>query len=225
MFKYSNKKIILTLFCILLLGIFFRFFAILSFSDSNILLKKETLVPLQPKEMLTQKIFINRNNLSSFDFLLRTPGIKSGEKAEIIIAEDDCQTPIRQGNLQEAFLNSKNLYTVSFPSIPNSQNKTYCLRVSFTPQKNSAKKIQLFAMTDKSHPFTLINSTTKTSYPDQTLSIRPNYTNDNLLEDFSELNQRISQYKPYFLKNAFLNISIIGFLLASILAIVLLILC
>jgi hypothetical protein len=225
MFKYSNKKILLTFFGILLLAISFRFSTILSFPDSSILLQKETLVPLQPKETLTQKIFINRNNLSSFDFLFRTPGPKSGDKIEVTIAEDDCQTPLRQGNIQEAFLNSKNLYTVSFSSIPNSQNKTYCLKVLFVPQKNSSKNIRLFAMTDKSHSFALTNSITKVSYPEQTLSIRPNYKNNNWLTDFSKLNQRISQYKPYFLKNTFLSIVIIGFLLASILVIVLLISC
>ena len=48
--------------------------------------------------------------------------------------------------------------------------------------------------------------------PNESLSFRPVYRNKTLLADFVELNQRMSQYKPWFLK----SVSLGGITLLSI---------
>jgi len=57
----------------------------------------------------------------------------------------------------------------------------------------------------------------------QSLAMRPAYRNENIFQDFIELNQRISQYKPFFLKHYFLWFIIIGFIILSLTLIVMLV--
>jgi len=48
------------------------------------------------------------------------------------------------------------------------------------------------------------------------LSMRPAYENDNWKQDISELSQRISQYKPWFLKHFYLDAIAILFIVLSV---------
>ena len=107
------------------------------------------------------------------------------------------QVMLRQGKLTCSFLDSKNLYEFRFPRIVDSKNKSYCLIATFKPKKSSAKSIRIFTMGDEEN---------------QPLSIRPVYKNNNIFADLNELNRRISQYKPWFLKHYFLYSIIILFL-------------
>lgn len=205
--KISPKNIFLTVFAVLLLAIFFQFFSLLSFPDSNIVLTKGDTVKLQPDTSLTQKFTANRDGLAKVEFLLRTPGIvfENNDVMQMTLADENCQNPIRQGEMKESFLNSGNLYEFSFAKIENSQNKTFCVIATFKPIKASAKAIQLFTQDGTQ------------------LSIRQVYVNDNVWQNLSELNQRISQYKPFFLKHAFLATISILFIILSILLVLTLI--
>lgn len=225
MSKYSNKKILIIILGILVVTIFSRFFNLFYFPDSSPVLEKGTLIPLQPKEALTQNFTANRDNLSKMEFLLRTPGIKPGDSLKIEIAEKDCQKIIRTGELQKTFLNSDNLYAINFSTISDSKGKTYCMKATFKPQqKSDTKKLQLFTMDSKSVTSSLTNLTTGEVFSDKLLSMRPVYTNNHWWQDFSELNQRMSQYRPWFLKSIFLALIVFGFVIISILAITLLVL-
>lgn len=206
----SPQKILLAISAIFLIAIFFKFAQLLSFPDSSIVLQKGLLVKIQPKETVTQKFTADRNGLAKVEALLRSPGIKyeNGDKMEMKLLEENCEKIIFTGELKLLFLNSNNLYEFNFPRIDDSKNKTYCLSATFQNKKANAKSIQFFTAGDQEN---------------QPLSIRPVYKNSNIFENLSELNQRISQYKPWFLKHYFLWFISFGFILLSILIIVTLI--
>lgn len=205
----TAKNIFLTIFGILLLLIFARFFSLLSFPDSSIVLEKGETIKLQPEDSITQKFTANRDNLAKVEFLLRSPGIEfeKNDKLEMQLADENCQNPLRTGEMRESFLNSGNLYEFDFSEIKDSQGKTFCAIATFEPAKQSAKAIQFFTQDGTQ------------------LSIRPVYANDHVWQDLGELNQRISQYKPFFLKHFYLwTISILFIILSIVLVVVLILL-
>ncbi|MFA7209290.1 MAG: hypothetical protein WC120_03305 [Parcubacteria group bacterium] len=208
--KISSKKIFLIIVSIITLSIAWRFFDLLSFRDSNIVLQKGLTVKLRPKGSLQQKFVANRDGLTKIEVLLRSPGIKyeNGDRMEMKLADANCEENLRTGYLDDSFLNTENLYEFSFDRIPDSQEKEFCLTATFANKKESAKSIQFFTMGDETG---------------QPLSIRPVYKNAHIWQDFSELNQRISQYKPWFLKHYFLAAIAISFIVISILSLILLI--
>lgn len=200
--KYlSQKKILLAIFLIMIVGIFYRFYTLLMFPDSQIELEKGELVKLQPQDSLTQKFQANRDNLMTVQFLLRTPGIafEKGDKVSMKLADENCEKTIRQGELASSYLASENLYEFKFPTIANSKDKTFCVIATFKPTKDTAKAIQFFNKNDASG-----------------LSIRPAYVNNGVWQNLSELNQRMSQYKPWFLKHYFIGSIMLLFIILSI---------
>lgn len=224
--KYlRTKNIFLVILAISLFAVFFKFLSLLSFPDPNIVLEKgDPAIKLPAKNSLTQKFTAQRDNLVKVEFLLRTPGIEfeNNDKVEMRLADENCQNPIREGYLQASFLNSKNLYEFGFPKVKDSKNQTYCLIATFKPSKGKAKAIQFFVFEKSPGTFLPENPATQEKYP-SSLSIRPAYANGNLWQNLEELNQRISQYKPWFLKHYYLAAIALSFIVISIFSLILLI--
>ena len=57
-----------------------------------------------------EKFLADRSGLDKISILLRSPGIKSGDQVEIKLLDENCQQILRQGFLQDAFVDSQNLY-------------------------------------------------------------------------------------------------------------------
>lgn len=207
----STKKIFLSILTFFVLLIFARFFTLLSFPDSHVALQKGALAKLEPKSSLTQEFTANHAGLAKIEVLLRTPGIKSenGDRVEAKLMGENCDQTLRAGELEKAFLASENLYEFAFARLPDSLDKNFCLKLTFLPQKDSAKNIQVFTMSEAEN---------------QPLSVRPVYVNQYFWQDFAELGQRMSQYKPWFLKDIFLFLLIFGCLFVSIFILLLFIL-
>jgi len=207
----SAKKIFLIVLAILLVIIFGRFVSNLFFPEAGINLQKGALVKLQPESSLQQQFTATREGLAKVEFLLRTPGIafEKNDRVEMQLTDGTCQRPLQQGTLEKSFLASDNLYEFDFEKISDSKDKTFCLIATFKPNKASAKAIQFFTISEAA---------------DQPLSLRPVYENQNVFQNLNELNQRISQYKPWFLKHYLLWFVTIGFVVLSIAVVALLIL-
>lgn len=206
----TSKNIFLIALAVIIIVIFARFLTLLSFPDSSVALDKGELIPFPQKSVLTQTFIANRNNLEKIQFLFRTPGPKTGD-VSVEIADESCAKTIRQGTLATAFLNSNNLYEFVFDKIPDSNGKKYCLNI-----KTSAKGLRLFSMPESERQYGLKNSTTGETFEGKTLSVRGAYVNDNLGQNLRELSQRISQYKPWFLKHYFLETIAILFVVLSV---------
>lgn len=216
--KYLKPKIILlSLFTILMFGVFGRFFSLLEFPDSSVpLVKGDPMIKLDEDEKMTQKFIANRNNLTKIELLLRTPGPKPNDKVKMQIADENCQKILRGGTLEKSYLASSNLYEFSFDKISDSQGKTFCMITTFNPEKTSAKALQFFTSANKQPQFSVKNLTTGEEDLAQELSLRTVHTNDHWWQNLNELSQRISQYKPWFLKNYFIDVIILVFLILSV---------
>lgn len=216
---FSSKKIFLVFALAMFFIVFWRFLSLLSFPDQeNILEKGDPPFKLQPTLSLTQTFVANRNNLMKIEFLMRTPGPKNGDIVKMEIKDETCSNIIRTGTLEKSFLASDNLYDFRFSKIPDSNGKMYCLKATLAPGQDDSKSIRFFTRENQDPRFMLNNET-----HDKSLSIRLAYKNDSLSQDLSELNQRISQYKPWFLKHYFLDAIVLLFTLLSITIVIILI--
>jgi len=205
----TSSKILLTFFAILTIIIFAKFFTLLDFPDSSIILEKsDPILKLRPSESFSQKFIANRDNLMKVEILLRAPGPKPNDLVRMEIADENCKKIIRTGKLEKSYLNSDNLFEFSFSKIPDSNSKTFCLIATFKPEKSTSKAIQFFTQSNKQPLFSVQNSSSDGDLTGQALSTRPVYANDHWWQNLSELSQRMSQYKPWFLKD-FFNMAII----------------
>lgn len=214
----SQKNIFLSIIAVMVALIFSKFFTLLSFPQSEIVLEKGEMMKIQNKETIAQKFTANRDGLMRVQILLRSPGIEKGSKMKMGLANENCQQSIFEGFLKDAFLESNNLYEFSFPKINDSDGKTYCLLLTLDSAKG--KYARIFTTDKKYFPFPAENIYTGEKIGENSLSIRPVYKNSNAWKDLEELNKRISQYKPWFLKHYFLwVIAILAVILSTSLVI------
>lgn len=223
--KLTPRKILSAVLAIFLIAIFWRFATLLYFPASGQTLQKDALVKVHSDETISQQFTAEKNNLAKIEMLLRGPGIDyaKGDKVKMVLADQTCQKKLRIGELEPSFLASNNLYQFAFPAIPDSAGKTYCLQATFSPQKSSAKSLQVFVTSTPGAPYVLTNVTLNLKYPNSPLSMRPVYRNS-FWQNLNQLNQRMSQYKPFFLKHYYLWAILILFLALSLVLAVALIL-
>lgn len=219
MLKFDSKKILLSGLGIFVFLIFFRFFSLLSFPDSSVVLEKGELLQINNKETYHQTFVANRNNLSRIQFLMRTPGIKAGDTVNVKLADETCSTSLRRGTLQFSFLNSDNLYVFDFPTVNNSLGKKYCAIVSYQSTISKDKYLRFFTTANTNDTMTLTLAGTGEEKKNQSLSLRLVYKNDSVWGDLNELNQRISQYKPWFLKHVYIASIGLFFIISSLILI------
>jgi hypothetical protein len=227
--RIVSNILLLALLIAALVFVFRDFFSHLSFRDSSIVLQKEETFKLKPDQSLTQKFPANHDNIFKLELLFRAFAPDGGE-IKVQLADENCQNILHEGALVSSFLASDNLYDFHFPSIPDSKDKNYCFKAAYTyapppgQEREKDDDIRFFAQKNKDSRFELMNATTGIEYDEgYSLSMRPVYKNDTWQQDLWELNQRMSQYKPWFLKKYYLA-GITGlFLLLSVLIVILLI--
>lgn len=223
----SKRTILLTSALMLLLFVFLKLSSIWSFPDTDWLMQRDGKIELKPKEVVIQKFRANRDNLARIEFLFGRSYLKSiGGNIKIQLAEEDCSAIISESFLKISALSLDDANDFTFPKVRDSKNKIYCVKISFIPGPGSIsrKKPSIFtnnnSMPENIH---LFNSATNEELKNQSLSMRPAYKNDNIWQDATELNQRLSQYKPWFLKQYYLGFVIISFIVLSILLVAILI--
>lgn len=201
---FSSKNILFTLLGISVLLIFFRFSTLIAFPDMQTL-DRDKVEKIYPGETFSQQFTAKRDNLETLQFLLRTPGLKKSDAITMKLADETCTDTLREGMLAPAFLNSDNLYRFAFPRIEDSKGKRYCLLLSFQDAGHSSKYLQFFTTAQNDDVSLLMDADTGMPRNDQSLSLRTVYRNATLWQDLGELNDRISQYKPWFLKDFFIG--------------------
>lgn len=204
--------------------VFGIFFSLISFPDSETVLEKGDIFTLQPKYSLSQTFVANRDNLMKIEFLMRTPGPKEGDVVQMEIADETCSNPIRRGELKKSPLDSKNLYDFQFSKIADSKNKTLCLKVTLRPGRSDSTFVRFFMRENPEPGFVLTDINNEIKIENQSLAMRLAYRNESIGKDIDELNQRISQYKPWFLKHFCLYaVSLLFVILSAALVVVLII--
>ncbi len=216
------------IFVITAIGIFSAFLGQfifrLSFPDINIVRKDEK-IKLYPYSPLAQKFTASGNNLSRIKFMMGDYELKNKEKIKLQLADETCRKIIREDALNVSDFDSDNYYVFDFSKINDSRDKTYCFLLTFEPKnKDTTKKPRVAVSQSSEFPFiSLAELDSERAYPGQSLAMKPAYKNENLRQDLEELNQRISQYKPWFLKKYHLASIFTAFIALSLILIVILI--
>jgi hypothetical protein len=222
MLKINSKTLLLAILGISVLLITLRFFTLMSFPDARTL-DKGDVIKIFPGQTFSQRFTANRDNLEAIQILLRTPGIKSGDTVTMELADANCRETLREGTLKRPFLNTDDLYLFTFPRVERSAGETYCLLLSYRTTQSPSKYLRFFTVEPDDPDFLLTNTALNAPINGQALSLRTVSRNDHFWQDLAELNRRISQYKPWFLKDFFIGTIAILFIVLSITLIAILI--
>lgn len=173
------------------------------FPDTRFPIKKGEKIKLD-EAGATQTFVAQRSGLSGVNILFGGSSIKEGGTLSFAILDEHCKATLREEKRFTRTLNADNSTDFSFSPLSDSAGKTFCFKTNFTPEKGS-KKAAIFIIPNTLPQEKLSLSINGESRPEKSLALRPVYRNTNLFADLAELNDRISQYKPWFLKDAFLG--------------------
>ncbi len=199
----SSKTVFLASIAVLTMLVFANLQRQFGFPDTHFPMEKGEKIKLD-EAGATQTFVARRNGLSGVNVLFGGSSIKEGGTLSFAILDEHCKTTLREERRFVRTLNAENSTDFFFSPLPDSDGKAFCFKTNFTPEKGS-KKAAVFAI-----PNTLPNEKLSLSIngelrPGESLALRPVYRNASLFADIVELNHRISQYKPWFLKGAFLG--------------------
>lgn len=221
--KYlTEKRIYFLIILFLLFLISFRLINSWAFPDTAWQLQKGNKTTIGKDELIIQKFQAPRNNLTRIDVFFGSTNIKPGGKIFVQIFDENCNEMLREKSLKVSTLDSDKTYDFYFNKIKDSKDKIYCLKIGFDPL-SVKKKANIFLL-DNPPSQSKFFSLNGQEIPNQSVAMRPAYQNDSWLGNIAELNQRISQYKPWFLKNIFLYIITFGFIILSVVLVLILIL-
>ncbi len=170
----------------------------------------DTRFPLEKSEKVrldgtgaTQTFVASRDGLSGINILFGGSQTKNGGTLSITLLDASCHGKIFERKGFTTSFETENSFRFSFPLIADSKGKTFCLATQFAPAKGS-KKAAVFVTANTLSEEALSLSLNGEARPGESLSFRPVYRNETFFADFVELIQRMSQYKPWFLKGTFL---------------------
>ncbi len=203
-FKFSRKIFLLLILTIFLVCIFLRFGKELIFFENS--LQKNSPVKISKGQELSGKFESTRANLTQVEILLGGgKKLNNPTSVKVKLADENCSKIIREGSVELSYLKRKDIYEFRFSKIADSKDKKYCLILGYAPQESDAKNLQVYTSNGKP-------------------AMRAVYANNNTWQNIDELSQRVSQYKPFFLKHYFLWAIFLSFILFSIFLVVVLIL-
>jgi hypothetical protein len=221
---FSKQKILLFFLAISIVAVFWMLAKNWAFPDTHWETRKDEKVSLEAGQALVQKFSASRDNLKQIEILFANSKIGNGAAVKVQIFSENCFELLREKSFQVSFLDSEEVLNFSFRKISDAREKVFCLKLVFEP-KDQKKKAKVYIV-ENNNPenITLFDTQKNRVLPEKSLSMRPGYQADNWRENIQELNQRISQYKPWFLKHYFLFFIAFAFILLSIVMVVILIL-
>lgn len=213
------QKISLVLALFLALGFLaYLFLANFSFSCKNLLPEKGEKIKLYPYQSLRYNFQASDNNLSAIKLLLESDGFIRGDKIKAEIKNASCNSVIQEKTLGPLSLDSNIYANFNFKKITDSKNKKYCLEITYLSERNGTKDLPYVYLSE--NPDFPGEKATDThsgkEYDGYSLLLKTAYKKDNVWQNLEELDKRISQYKPWFLKKYYLAAIATGFIILSI---------
>lgn len=202
----------------LLFLVIYNFQKSLSFPDTNWTLLQDGKIEINPGKPVIQKFKASRNSLAKIRIFFTKSYNKDGGEIGLKLADETCQNILRVKSFDRNSL-AGGYYDFKFSKINDSKDKAFCLSIDFDPQKEKFKKFSAI-VSNNAPPESQLLTATGEELKNQSLSMRPAYKNKNIFGDISELNQRISQYKPWFLKHFFLYAVSLLFLAATFIIVI-----
>lgn len=219
--KKYEREILFSVFLLGLVGIFLTFLVDFGLGESGYnFVGKTKKITLSPGRPITQTFTAHAPGLHQLRVVLGKSDIRWNESIEFQLMDEACTEAIattiftREPRQQGA-------YTVfSFPPQLASEGRRYCFAATYhAAEDRKGEKPYLSAIDEPEEVFadrTLTDSNKNKIYPSQTLFLRPAYTTGSLRDDIRQLEDRLSQSKPAFVKGSMLAFGISGFLLATL---------
>jgi hypothetical protein len=177
-------------------------------------------IKIKSGQLIKQEFKAERNNLSRIRILFGRSYNKDAGKINLKLTDGICENVIRKKSFERSAIQSEGYYDFRFSKIIDSNDKNFCLIIEFKPQKEKYKELNIFLSSDPiSENKLMIDGETKNG----ALAMRPAYQTEGFWNNISELNQRISQFKPWFLKNIYLYTVFFVFILSVSIFLVLII--
>ncbi|GAB1446106.1 hypothetical protein MASR2M41_18570 [Flammeovirgaceae bacterium] len=211
------KYLFYSLLAVIALSIGVVFVSLFAFPDPTFRLEKGDRVTVLPDETLEQPFVSSRDGLRQIEVLFGNFNLQGDTRLLLELKDNACVTVLARKMLSHGSFDSEHTSSFTFDRIPDSGGKMYCFtaRVSGTMPLKKDKAPRFFI--DKASPaapYSLIAPNGVQDRGTGAIAIRPGYANSTLSENVEELTDRISQYKPPFLKSWFLiTFSFIGFIL------------
>ena len=204
--KLKNERIwLLTLLVGGLLWIFGSFLANVSFPDSRYnFLGATNKAKLDPGKPVTQVFEASENNLDQVKIIVGNPNLWPTEKIVFELADPSCEATIARDTMTFLTPEPHIYYHFNFPAIPDSAGRMYCFKTTYFSRFDRGSN-RPYLGASEGEQFTgwsYINEGNNRVYENRTLQMRPSYSAGSFLGDLDRLNDRISQYKPEFLKGA-----------------------
>lgn len=231
----SNKSSKFNLFLLLVFVFFFilifsRFFSSLSFPDFKDNFKETGETTLFPNKPIHQIFTAEKNNLNQVNVAIKNFNDWSRDKIIFNLKDENCKTILASDKIN-VFSPDYTIYTPftfssSFSKISENQEMKLCAEIIFIPKNN----------TEESDFPTIVYSSLKNSSfintgdieaeqfrNNKTLVMKPAYGSGSFWKDIETLNNRISQYKPWFLKHYFLYFIIFSFIILLVFLVIILV--
>jgi hypothetical protein len=208
------KKIKFNYILIILLALFlgiisWKFLSLLSYPDQSISFegdsKQEKLYPYFP---ILQKITAKENNFNQINVSLSKFSANFGEKITLEILDEFCQNILAQSKIDGFTWNSPSYEKFKFKNISDSKEKIYCLKFTYVPRGEGQDKkayISSYQFDGSSYTNTG-NKKNSEEQKNRSLALKPAYETGSTWQNFSKLIDRMSQYKPDYIKGISLEI-------------------
>ena len=194
----------------------------LSFPDSSYnFLGKDKRVELEPGKIVTQVFTADRDGLDRIKIMigdLDTLGYQ--DSVALALTETDCKTLIATDTI--SFLTpAPRIYSAfDFDRIEHSAGQTYCLKISYAAAERPKQRPYLAASEGEAFANTAYFDEAKDRlYTGRSLQMRPSYSHVSFRDDLRELEERLSQYKPEFMKGWLLMLGLLVTLTSILLGI------
>lgn len=175
-------------------------------------------VTLEPGKPLKQAFIAQQDGLDTIKIAITGASLSYGNSILFELADSSCKQAIISDRYGFFSSEPAPFHIFTFPRIADSNGKTYCFKATYFYQEGTS--IDHPSMTVMEHETfkneSYTNAATKETYQGQSLSILPTYTENSLGGTISNLSHRMSQYKPWFFKDAVLAALLIMFLIGTI---------
>ena len=199
--KINSKQIFLTLSAVLLAAVIIVLARSWAFSDMEWTVDKGEKVNITGSG-ITETFSTSRDGLSEMSILFGSSRLRGGGTLHLSVLDASCKTELRASDIHASGLSSDNTVEFPFASIADSNGKTYCLHLSYEPDPGTGGVATVFITDAVGAALGTQLSLDDIPRASMSLSMRPSYRNASIFGDLRELTERISQYKPWFLKDA-----------------------
>jgi hypothetical protein len=196
--KINKQNQSFILFAVLIIGlllIMIAFLKKLTFPESNIVFNDKNHEKIEKDSFIIQEFTAKENGLSGIKINIEKINQSPGSFISFKLLGEDCVGEIVEKKVASEDINPSRFYNFKFKRLVNSKDKNLCLKI--TNQADHKENSEFSIMVSEEAEGVYLKNVEENK---GRLIMRPTYNNESFSADLVELNQRLSQYKPWFYK-------------------------